>query len=208
MTAQDLVINFVIQYRKPFSAEKVAGLTDLEVSEVEAIFSILQAEHLIKRISTTEPIYVYTQRIELSRHNSRRTDWSYNLREAGRLLAVLSTKHFISIRTIANEIGKSRQWVFRYLEALASIDAIAYERQGYYAIPLADLSKLGMLIIPGKLSQIQAAFWTQQRLQREQVIVSQRKELQPHQKMALKEFAEFFRELLVPKTNIGQKINS
>ena len=196
MTAQELVINCVIQYRKPFSAEKVAGLTDLEVSEVEAVFSILQAQYLIKRISIQEPIYVYTQRIEVSRHNSKRTDWIYNLREARRLLAVLSTKHFISIRTIASDIGKSRQWVFRYLEALASIDAIAYDRQGYYAVPEAELSKLGMLIIPGKLSQLHATYWTQLRQQREQVRITQQRELQQKHKLAMQEFAEFFRVIL------------
>ena len=199
MTPQELVINCVIQYRKPFSAEKVAGLTDLEVSKVEAVFSTLQAEHLIKLISATEPIYVYTQRIEVSRHNSIRTDWIYNLREARRLLAVLSTKHFTSIRTIASEIGKSRQWVFRYLEALASIDAIGYEKQGYYAVPGADLSILGMLIIPGRLSQIQADYWTQQRQQREQAKVTQQRELQQKHKLAMQEFAEFFRDILAPR---------
>jgi hypothetical protein len=196
MTPQELVINCVIQYKKPFSAEKVAGLTDLEVSEVEAVFSILQAEQLIKRISATEPIYVYTQRIEVSRHNSRRTDWIYNLREARKLLAVLSTKHLISIRIIASEIGKSRQWVFRYLEALASIDAIAYDRLGYYAVPNADLSKLGIIITPGKLSQIQAAYWTQQKQQREQARITHQRELQQKHQQALQEFAEFFREIL------------
>jgi predicted transcriptional regulator len=196
MTPKDLVINCVIQYRKPFSVEKVAGLTDLDVSEVEAVFSNLQAQQLIKRISTKESIYVYTQRIEVSRHNSRRTDWIYNLREARRLLAVLSTKHFTSIRTIASEIDKSRQWVFRYLEALASVGAIAYDKYGYYAVQGADINKLGMHIIPGILSQLQRKYWTKYRKGIVKEPQVQNRELQQHQKLALKEFVAFFYDVL------------
>lgn len=154
MTPKELVINFVIQYRKPFSAEIVAGMTDLNLSEVETILKGLIKKQMIKCISESQAIYVYAFRNEITKHNQKRSDWVYNLKDCRDLIKLLTNKRLTSVRTIAHEFGKSRQWVFLYLEALASIDALGMDQDGYFINPKADLTKFGAVIKPGIISQL------------------------------------------------------
>lgn len=93
------------------------------------------ADQLIKVVSTDpEQIYVKTNRylgIYEKTHDHNR--WNFNQDKAMILLKeVEATKHR-NVRTIAKAIGKSRQWVYIYLEALASIGAIE-KVDGYYQI--------------------------------------------------------------------------
>ena len=85
-----------------------------------------------------EQIYVKTNRYlgiyELTHDHNR---WNFVQDKAMILLEeVEATKHR-NVRTIAKAIGKSRQWVYVYLEALASIGAIE-KVDGYYQIISKD----------------------------------------------------------------------
>jgi len=165
MTSKDLVINFITQYRKPFSAPTLSGMTELDLSVVEPILIELRAENLIKRISQHEPIYVYADRNEVNVYNIQRTDWVYNHKDCQSLVKLLSTERFTSARNISAAFGKSRQWVFLYLEALASIDAIGLDQSGYYVKPQADLSTFGTIVIPGILNELRVTCREQKRQQ-------------------------------------------
>ena len=63
--------------------------------------------------------------------------WNFVQDKAMILLKEVETTRHRNVRTIAKAIGKSRQWVYVYLEALASIGAIEKE-DGYYKIITKD----------------------------------------------------------------------
>lgn len=165
MIPKALVINCVIQYRKPFSAEIIANLTDLDLPVVQPILQELEADQMIKRISEKEAIYAYAQKREVRVGNEARKAWSYNQTECRSLVKLLTTKRYTSARTIAADFGKSRQWVFLYLEALASIDAIGIDKQGYYVKTGADLNKFGTVVKAGILKSLRNAYLLQRREQ-------------------------------------------
>ncbi|MCB5266826.1 MAG: hypothetical protein LHW46_01805 [Candidatus Cloacimonetes bacterium] len=56
--------------------------------------------------------------------------WNYNTQVAEEILILLNARQFRSIREIASDYGKSRQLVFVYLEALASISIVASTAMG------------------------------------------------------------------------------
>lgn len=154
MTPKDLVINCVIQYRKPFSAELLANLTEVDLPVVNSLMQELEADQMIVRISEKDAIYVYTRKREVRIGNEARKAWSYNQTDCRRLVKFLSTKRYTSARAIAPDFGKSRQWVFLYLEALASIDALGIDQDGYFVKPKSDLTKFGTVIKPGIINKL------------------------------------------------------
>lgn len=158
MTPKDLVINFVIQYRKPFSAEIIANLTELELPVVQSVMRKLEADKTVKRISEKDAIYVYNRQREVKTGNEARQSWCYNQDECRRLVKCLSAKRYTNVRNIAADFGRSRQWVFLYMEALASIDAIGIDRKGYFVKPKADLTGFGTVIKPGILGKLREHF--------------------------------------------------
>jgi hypothetical protein len=154
MTPKDLVINCVIQYRKPFSAELLANLTEVDLPVIHSLMQELEADQIIKRISEKDAIYVYTRKREVRISNEAREAWSYNQADCRRLVKCLSAKRYTSARAIAADFGKSRQWVFLYLEALASIDALGIDQDGYFVKPKVDLTRFGTVIKPGIINKL------------------------------------------------------
>jgi|GEM_PF-197973 len=156
MTNRDLLLNFVSQYKKPFSAELAANLTGLPVGEIERMLPKLIAEKLVKRISEMEAIYASCQRYNPIVGYSQKGNWRFDPQAASALLDLLQTKRYNSIRGIANDFGRSRQWVFVYMEALASQGNIGAKGDAYYVINKDNLSRIGYKIKPGILSDLRS----------------------------------------------------
>lgn len=137
--AEILVRNFVSQYRRPFSAETIASYTGISAKHLKPIIGRLIADQQIKVVSIDpEQIYVKANRylgIYEKTHDHNR--WNFDQDKAMILLKEVEATRHRNVRTIANAIGKSRQWVYVYLEALASIGAIEKE-DGYYKIITKD----------------------------------------------------------------------
>ncbi len=137
--AEILVRNFVSQYRRPFSADTIACYTGISTKRLKPIIDMLIIEQQIKVVSTDpEQIYVKANRylgIYEKTHDHNR--WNFDPDKAMILINELSRAKHTGIRSIAKNIGKSRQWVYVYLEALASIGAIEKE-DGYYKIITKD----------------------------------------------------------------------
>ncbi len=133
--AEILVRNFVSQYRRPFSAETIASYTGISAKHLKPIIGRLIADQQIKVVSIDpEQIYVKANRylgIYEKTHDHNR--WNFDQDKAMILLKEVEATRHRNVRTIANAIGKTRQWVYVYLEALASIGVIE-KVDGYYQI--------------------------------------------------------------------------
>ena len=73
---------------------------------------------------------------------------------AEEILNLLDMKRYRSIREIAVAYGKSRQLIFVYLEALASIGMVGINRNLYFTITRELILKLGTFIQPGVLCKM------------------------------------------------------
>lgn len=168
MTSKELVLNFVNQYRKPFDANLIAEMTGLDVNDVDPIISDLVADGTIKRISDREEIYARSNRFITKTANQMRPNWHFDPQTALALLNLIEQGSYTSIRGIAADFGRSRQWVFVYLEALASMGVIGLNEHGYCVLTKKDVNKVGIKIKPGILKELIAhcnEFCKQQKLQ-------------------------------------------
>jgi hypothetical protein len=151
-----LVRNFVNQYRKPFSIEMVAGYTGIAIQKLKPLINMLITEQQVKIVSTTpEPIYVKANRYmgiyEKTTDNNR---WNFDPEKAMILLNEIKNNKHTGVRSIGKAIGKSRQWVYVYLEALASVGVVG-RKKGYYAAASTDrIWSLGSQIEKGILRNI------------------------------------------------------
>ncbi len=62
MKTKDLVLNFVRQFKKPFTAETVSNMIAQDLSVIEPVLLELLADKKIKLISKKEGIYVLADR--------------------------------------------------------------------------------------------------------------------------------------------------
>ena len=156
MTRKELVLNFVNQYRKPFDANLIAEMTGLAVNDVEPIISDLVADGTIKLISDREEIYARSNRYITKTANQMRPNWYFDPQAALALLNLIERGSYTSIRGIAADFGRSRQWVFVYLEALASMGVIGLNEHGYCVLTKKDVNKVGIKIKPSILRQLRS----------------------------------------------------
>ena len=137
--AEILVRNFVSQYRRPFSADTIASYTGISTKRLKTIIDMLIIEQQIKVVSNDpEQIYVKANRylgIYEKTHDHNR--WNFDQDKAIILLKEVEATRHRNVRTVAEAIGNSRQWVYVYLEALASIGAIE-KVNGYYNLISKD----------------------------------------------------------------------
>jgi len=154
MTTIDLIRNFAYQYRKPFQAETIAELTGIEIKVIRRAIRTLHADNEIKFISKQDKLYVSSKRYQSQVGFQQKGKWNYSTQVAEEILEILDTKQYSSIREIANAYGKSRQLVFVYLEALASIGMVGISSNGYYVITREEILKLGTIIHPGTLGKM------------------------------------------------------
>ena len=168
MTARELVLNFVNQYNKPFDVPLIANMTGLEIEEIEPIITELLKDKSIKLASNREPIYARSNRFNTNVDKQMRPNWHFDPKAALALLNLIEKRSFTSIRRIAEAFGRSRQWVFVYLEALASAGVIGVNQYGYCVLTKKDVGKVGIKIKRGILKEMIshcAELRKQQRLQ-------------------------------------------
>jgi len=154
MTAREPVLNFVNQYNKPFDAELIANMTGLEIEEIEPIITELLKDKSIKLASNREPIYARSNRFNTNVDKQMRPNWHFDPKAALALLNLIEKRSFTSIRSIAEAFGRSRQWVFVYLEALASAGVIGVNQYGYCVLTKKDVGKVGIRIKRGILKEL------------------------------------------------------
>lgn len=144
--ARQIADNFVAICRIPFGEKMFEEMTGLQ-DGMEYIREYLK-QGKIKEIE--EGIYIVCDLHKRST-TSAEGDWRFTVEGAWLVQDALPER---SIRKIGKKIGRSRQWVYRYLEALASIGAVRWDGSNYVSVEGADVSRIGSEIEKGVLSQI------------------------------------------------------
>ena len=156
MTDKELILNFINQYDRLFNAELISKLTSVGIEATEELlFELLQSQ-AIKQIEDSPPIYVRANRYQARIGYPHYKGWTFSIADAHRLLDILEQGSYKSIREIAQVIGKSRQWVYIYLEALASIEVIDLRQYIYVVISRQNVPKIGRKVQKGILGQLRS----------------------------------------------------
>ena len=171
MTNMDVIRNFVHQYRKPFSTETITELTGIEARTVSRSIRTLLNNQEIKCISTQDKLYVSSNRYQSQVGFNQKGKWNYSTQVAEEILNLLNIKQYHSIREIALDYGKSRQLVFVYMEALASIGMIGINSNGYFNITREVILKMGTFIQPGILGKMRKESGLKPKTRTKKVIV-------------------------------------
>ncbi|MDD4439008.1 MAG: hypothetical protein PHS04_13395, partial [Tissierellia bacterium] len=79
-----------------------------------------------------------------------------NLHQPLRHYHILEQGRYKSIREIAEAIGKSRQWVYIYLEALASLEVVDLRGFIYVVISRQNVPKIGRKVQKGILGLLRS----------------------------------------------------
>ena len=107
----------------------------------------------IKRISETEGIYAAANRFACNR-----IDYSGGLNlyptRALQLLALVESGCYPSCRKLEKPFGQSRQMVYLYLEALASIGCVGWQDGHYIVLSKENLNRLGSNLQKGILARL------------------------------------------------------
>jgi hypothetical protein len=156
MTDKELILNFINQYDRPFNAEVIAQLTNMNINVIESQLPELIQSHAIKQIEDSPPIYVRANRYQARIGYQHYKGWTFSIADAHSLLDILEQGRYKSIRDIAQAIGKSRQWVYIYLEALASIEVVDLKGFIYVVISRQNVPKIGRKVQKGILGQLRS----------------------------------------------------
>jgi len=156
MTDKELILNFINQYDRLFNAEVIAQLTSIQAGTIEQILPELIQGQEIKQIEDSPPIYVRANRYQARIGYQHYKGWTFSIADAHKLMDILEQGRYKSIREIAQAIGKSRQWVYIYLEALASIEVVDLRQHIYVVISRQNVPKIGRKIQKGILGQLRS----------------------------------------------------
>ena len=156
MTDKELINNFISQYDRPFNAELISKLTSVSIEAIERLLPELLQSQAIKQIEDSPPIYVRANRYQARIGYQHYKGWTFSIADAHKLLDMLEQGRYKSIREIAQDIGKSRQWVYIYLEALASIEVVDLRQYIYVAISRKNVPKIGRKVQKGILGQLRS----------------------------------------------------
>jgi len=156
MTSRELLQNFISLYHKPFTVEVAASLIDIDQAEVMSLLPEFLKAGKLKRISETEDIFVRCNRYNQKLGTPHYRNWVFNITDANQLLNIIEKGRYSGIRAIAQAIGKSRQWVYIYLEALASIGVVDYHNYRYVVINRKHLHKIGTKVQKGILKRLRS----------------------------------------------------
>ncbi|PKN79825.1 MAG: hypothetical protein CVU48_04050 [Candidatus Cloacimonetes bacterium HGW-Cloacimonetes-1] len=151
MLSNSVISNLISSFNQPFTPKMLANMTESDQHVVEAILDELLKEEKIKCISQGNAVYVRANRYSTGISIDPNCKWRYDVNMANRLLDLIESKSYRSIRDLAIDFGKSRQLVFVYLEALASISIIGINPHGYYIKTRLGIEYLGQHIQPGIL---------------------------------------------------------
>jgi hypothetical protein len=156
MTDLELVSNFISQYNRPFNVESAASLVGLSAEAVAPVMAEMLQRKEIKRISESEGgIYVRANRYDTSQCSTI-TGWTFNVTSAYQLMDIIESGNYYGIRPLAKAIGKSRQWVYIYLEALASLGAVDLRNYKYVVINREKAPYIGTKVQKGILHQLRS----------------------------------------------------
>ena len=154
MTDKELILNFISQYDRLFNAEVIAQFTSVSIDAIERLLPELIQSQSIKQIEDSPPIFVRANRFQARIGYQHYKGWTFSIADTHRLLDILEQGSFKSIREIAQAIGKSRQWVYIYLEALASIEVVDLRSFIYVVISRQNVPKIGRKVQKGILGQL------------------------------------------------------
>lgn len=156
MTDKERILNFINQYDRLCNAELIARLTSVSREAIEKLLPELLQRQTIKQIEDDPPIYVRVNRYQARIGYQHYKGWTFSIADAHKLLDILEQGSYKSIRDIAQVIGKSRQWVYIYLEALASIEVIDLRHYTYVVISRQNVPKIGRKVQKGILGQLRS----------------------------------------------------
>jgi len=156
MTDKELILNFVNQNDRLFNAELISKLTSVSREAIEKLLPELLQSQAIKQIEDDPSIYVRANRFQARIGYQHYKGWTFSLADAHKLLDILEQGRYKSIREIAQAIGKSRQWVYIYLEALASIEVVDLRQYIYVVISRQNVPKIGRKVQKGILGQLRS----------------------------------------------------
>jgi hypothetical protein len=154
MTTSDLVNNFVSQFNKPFDLSMISNMIDRDPDEVKAELAELLTTEQIRLVDPEQGIYVRNNRFSARVGYNQKGNWTFDPMEASSLLDVIESGEYRSIRAIAKVIGRSHQWVFVYLEALASIGCIGMDGKRYVVKSCERVREIGKYIDAGILGRL------------------------------------------------------
>lgn len=156
MTQQDLVRRFINQFRRPFNQKTVCDMTDVPLRIVSGVMRKMLAEGNIKRICQDEEIYVYAHRYDFKLANALTHKLDFSKMECANLVKVIAKQKIGSIRQLADIYGRSRQWIYLYLEAMASVKVIGIDQNGYCVQNPQNIPMVGSIVIKGILSELRS----------------------------------------------------
>ena len=207
MTAPELIQNFVRYYRKPFSTETVASFTAVQVEEVKPVLTELAGNGMIKELC--EGIYVKANRYNPNLCYGLKGTWKFDQQAAKQLLHLIENGNYTSIRSITADFHRSRQWVYVYLEALASVEVIGFDTK-YYVKSRAKLKNLGKVIKKGILRDINPKYNHPDRRNTQQLKaeIAERKRLRQERDAAIAKAREEYRAYREAKKTEWEKIQT
>jgi len=154
MTTKELLQNLIYQFGKPFTVEIAANLTNTDPQEVAKLIPEFLKAGQIKLISETEGIFVRCNRYSQKLGTPHYRNWVFDITDANQLLNVIEKGNYSGIRALAQANGKSRQWVYIYLEALASIGVVDYRNYRYVVVNRKHLHEIGTKVQKGILGTL------------------------------------------------------
>jgi hypothetical protein len=149
-----IIENFINQYNRPFTVEVVAEMTALEIGKIKPIIRQLIKDKTLKYIDAQEGIMVRNNRFNPVVCYQQKGGWRFDPAAASALLDVIEQGQYTSIRSVAIACGRSRQWAFVYMEALASMGLLGMRDYVYVVLSRDNICDIGKVIKPGILSEI------------------------------------------------------
>jgi hypothetical protein len=153
MNERELFANFITQFRKPFDARLAGDYLGMPVKVAESMIREFLANGRIKRISETEAIYVLANRFQDHKVLSCKGTALFPL-NGMKLLSLLESGEYSSCRKLEKPFGQSRQMVYLYLEALASIGCVGWQDGHYIVLSKENLNRLGSNVEKGILARL------------------------------------------------------
>jgi hypothetical protein len=153
MTTKDLAVNFVSQFNKPFDLGTISALIDRSPRSVKPVLAELLTAKQIKLVDPEQGIYVRDNRYLTSVCYHQKGNWQYKPESAAALLDHIEKGHYYSIREVAKDFPRSRQWVYVYMEALASMNILGFCADGFCVLTRDNLKDIGKVVIKGAICQ-------------------------------------------------------
>jgi len=151
---REIIENFIYQYTRPFTIEVVAEMTGLEIGKIKTIIKKLIKDKALKYIDASEGIIVRNNRFNPVVCYQQKGSWRFDPAAASALLDLIDKGQYSSIRSVAIACGRSRQWAFVYMEALASMGLLGMRDYVYVVLSRENICEIGKVIKPGILGEL------------------------------------------------------